>query len=97
MGKVDVKEILREVLKEEKIPSSYYSLDGYSEEAVCLEETSESYNVYYAERDNRYNEMVFQTLIGACNEVIARVADSNMRKIELQNSFHLRIMAEKYN
>lgn len=96
MGKVDVKEILRQVLEEEGIPSNCYSLDGYLEGAVCLDDSVMCY-VYYAEKGCRHKTKGFPNVISACNEVIARVAESNMRKIELQNSFHLRIMKEKYN
>lgn len=92
MEKVDVKEILRNVLEEEGIPSSYYSLEGYSEEAVCLEMTSKSCNVYYGERNNRYNEEVFKTLTDACNGIIERLSDSNVEAIKLKNKFYVAIL-----
>ena len=47
-------------------PDSYFSTTGYKEEAVCLERVGNKWDVYNAERGNRFEEKEYDVLLEAC-------------------------------
>ena len=55
---------LREVLSQNVNPG-FYSLNGYKEEAVCLQRSDDGWEVYLGERNNRYNLAKFDTVVEA--------------------------------
>jgi len=61
---------LKTELDERKVPLSWYGLGGYSEEAYCIEKTSESeWSVYYGERGNKERIKIFISEEDACAEL----------------------------
>lgn len=77
MAKIDVKEVLRQVLENMGIPESYYSIGGYKEGATCIEKVGKVYVVYNAERAEKYENMKCENELEACREIIRRIAQNN--------------------
>ena len=65
-------EKLKEALKD--IPSHHYSLEGYSENAVCLEKTDSSFEVYFAEKNQKWDIKEFDSEKDACTDMYSRLA-----------------------
>lgn len=77
MAKIDVKEVLRQVLENMGIPESYYSIGGYKEGATCMQKVGKVYVVYDAERAKRYGNKECENELEACKEIIRRIAKNN--------------------
>lgn len=69
-------ETLKKVLEKYGLPASYYSFNGYSEEAVCLEKMDWFWICFNAERGNKFNVVRVSNLEDACVHLIQRVVDS---------------------
>lgn len=82
---------LKEVLNFFGIPSVYYSINGYSEDAVCIEYKENNWIVYSGERGKKYNTRYFKDIIQACNEVICRLSESEKDRCEMQQMFEQKI------
>lgn len=87
MAKIDIRENLRQVLVFNNIPPSYFSLDGYQEEAVCLEETTEEYLVYEGESGNKYNVQKHNKRLYACYDIISRISESKEQEKRIRDEF----------
>lgn len=87
MAKLDLKEILREVLIANDIPEKEFSLDGYKEGAICIEKISESYFVYSAEEGGKYDVTKCARLLQACYAVISKVAIEVWQISEIKSIF----------
>lgn len=87
MEKYDVKESLRKVLITNEVPETYYSLGGYSEDAVCLEETTSGYIVYNGEKGNKHNKKEYQKekVRVAAFDVISRLSESHEEERKMQS------------
>lgn len=68
---------LDSILQSEGIPTSYYSLFGYAEEAVCLEPLNHSFLVYIGQRCNKEDSREHLDIVSACLDVISRLSESN--------------------
>ncbi len=98
MAKVDIKEVLEEVLKANGVPSHYYSFDGYAESSVCMEETSDgALLVYGAERGNKFNVEIHPKLVNALYDIISRVTDSDEDERKIKAEFAEKVLFELYN
>ena len=64
-------EVLNELLSE-SVPNRYYSLNGYGEEAICLEQTDDAWTVYNGERGQKFDEKTFDNVVEAAIEIIYR-------------------------
>ncbi len=69
------------------IPSIYYNLDGYSEEAVCIEQNDNYWMVYNGERGNKYNVRKYKNVQDACLDLILRISESEEEERKIQYSF----------
>ena len=59
---------LKARLIEKRIPTEYYSLDGgYPNEAYCIGNTKNKWEVYYSERGNKSSLKMFDAEEDACN------------------------------
>ncbi len=87
MSKYDLKESLRKVLIANEIPNYYYSLEGHSEETVCLEETTSSYMVYIFERGNKDNKKEYpkHKAREAAFDFISRLSQSDEEEKKMQS------------
>lgn len=87
MNKYNIKDSLQKVLSANKIPEAYYSLGGYSEDAVCLEETTYGYIVYNGERGNQFNKKEYQKqeVRKVAFDVISRLSESIEEERSMQS------------
>lgn len=83
--------ILKSTFKTEGIPSVYYSIDGYSEDAICIERDDNYWIVYNGERGNKYNIKNYDNVIFACYNMIYRLSESRAEKLRIQNIFEHKI------
>lgn len=88
------KEILEKTLELNDIPHIYYSLEGYSEEAVCLEKTELGYLVYNGEKGNKYAKKEHPNIGDAIVDLISRVSESDAQNKIIQFQYFLRMMDE---
>ena len=65
---------------------AYYSLDGYAEEAYCLERSPEGWEVYSGERNNHYGSKTYTNILDASMELI-RLLSFYSDKDSLKNQF----------
>ena len=72
--------VLKDVLKLAEIPLGYYSINSYSEDAVCIEYLDGDWIVYNGERENKYNISKFNNVVNACRELISRLSDTEKEK-----------------
>ncbi|MBQ7563667.1 MAG: hypothetical protein IJT16_06715 [Lachnospiraceae bacterium] len=91
----DYIDALRQLL-EKRYPSSVYSLDGYQECAVCIQSENGYWTVYSAERGNRYDEVICDTVLKACLEFIRKLTHrtediASMENELLDNLYALKI------
>ena len=77
---------LREVLSQNVNPG-FYSLNGYKEEALCLQRSDDGWEVYLGERNNRYNLAKFDTVVEACLNLLYLVCPDRTENINLKNAF----------
>lgn len=72
-----------------EFPVNYYSLDGYSEEAVCLQKVDDSHwEVYVGIRNQHDDAIVYDDIIDACLGVIKKMVAGNLYEEQrLCNSF----------
>ncbi len=83
--------MLADTLELNQIPSGYYSLNGYAEEAVCMasykENGREKWEVYLGERGKKCSLKLFDSLKMACIEVIERLAESYEQESAMKEEF----------
>lgn len=68
-------EALQEKLINAKIPKEYYNLNGYKEEALCMERSDNIWLVYEGERGNKFNVEEFNNEADACIAFLKRIRD----------------------
>lgn len=62
----------QEIIESVRNPNALYSLNGYQECAVCIQSEDGHWTVYNAERGNRYDEVICDTVLKACLEFIRK-------------------------
>lgn len=87
--------ILKKVLNRAGINPEYYSLKGYSEEAMCLEYRDGCWLVYNGERGNKYDMKKYGNIYDACLNLILRLSDSDEEKERMQNCFNMNLKIHK--
>lgn len=98
MAKVDIKEVLGEVLEANGIPSKVYSFDGYVEDSVCMEETPDgAMIVYVAEKGNKIKAEMHTKMVDALYDIISRVTDSEEDETKIKAQFAEKVLFELYN
>lgn len=76
---------LNEVLENNGL-RGYYSLHGYAEQACCLEKHDNTWEVFGGERGNHYDSTIYNDVLGACMEMLRRLATHRDLEI-LENQF----------
>ena len=75
-------------LVEMEIPPNYYSINEYSEEAICIEmDDLARWNVYEGERGNKYNERKYFECKEACIDLLSRLSESEAERREIITKF----------
>ncbi len=87
MEKIDLKEILRKVLIANDISEESFSMDGYKEDAICIDKLSEGYLVYHAVEGKKYDRESCARLLNACYAVIPRVSNTLRQISQIRSSF----------
>lgn len=82
---------LKLVLEINKIPSNYYSIDSYADEAVCIERIRSNWYVYVGDKGRKYNKKEYRRNKKACNDVLKRLADNINLEKKMLNEFNLLI------
>ena len=89
------KRVLGEVLSSE-FRTSYFSINGYGEDAVCLEKKDDAWVLFYGFRNMHKDEEEFSSLLEACLEMICILCNSDIKlRHKLTNSFLDKIYAIK--
>ena len=81
------KEVLKEVFDNEGIPRQYYSLEGYAEEAICMEKNNKNYIVYNGERGNKYDVSKHSNISKALLKLISKVTESYAQEERVVEAF----------
>ena len=88
---MDTKKIISalDAVLKERYPVTAYCLNGYQEEAVCLQYENNCWIVFHGERGNRYDEIQCDTILKACIEFIRkmthRVEEISIMEMEFLN------------
>lgn len=82
----DLLSLLRTVLDSFDIPKVYYSLNGYREDAVCIEYDADKHSwiIYNGERGEKYNIEYFSDIEEVCKEMICRLSKTEIDKDKMQ-------------
>ena len=75
---------LRKLL-ENRYPKTVYSLNGYQECAVCIQSEDGHWTVYNAERGNRYDEVICDSVLKACLEFIRKMTHRTEDIVSMEN------------
>lgn len=86
---------LKDTLEHVGIPSVYYSLNGYSEDAVCIEYNDNIWMVYNGERGNKYNINKYKNIKEACDNLILRLSEGEEEQKQIQNVFENKLKRYK--
>ena len=72
---------------------NHYNLNGYKEEAICLEKEKENWIVYLAMRNQKIDTERVDSVLEACISLIHRVCAEKEAKAELIHSFLRKLTA----
>ena len=81
-----LKETLSEVLELNNL-SHLCSVDGYAEEAVCMEKSGTGYIVYIGERNNKHDLKRYPKIISAFCDIISRLSESDEEEKKIRIEF----------
>lgn len=81
------KEVLKQVFDNEGIPQQYYSLEGYVEEAVCIEKNNKNYIVYIGERGNKHSVSKHSNISKALLNLISKVTQNYAQEERVVEAF----------
>lgn len=81
------KEVLKEVFDDEGIPRQYYSLEGYAEEAVCMEKNNDNYIVYIGEKGQKDDISNYSNISKALLRLISEVTESYEQEERVVEAF----------
>lgn len=62
------------IVLSDNVPRGYFSLYGYSEEAVCLEQDGSHWNVFNGERNNKNELKAYDNALEASLEITVRLS-----------------------
>jgi hypothetical protein len=71
-----------------------YSIGKYQESAICIESAPNGYAVYWGERGNHYDEVIFSNASGACMEFMNRLTHDEVKRDEMKKEF--RALLDEY-
>lgn len=81
------KAVLKAVLDDKGIPRKYYSLEGYVEDAVCMEKNNKNYIVYIGKKGNKYNVSKHSNISKTLLKLISEVAQSYAQEEKIVEAF----------
>lgn len=79
---------LRRALKSQDIPQNLYSLNGYAEDRVCLDNKNCKWTVYIGTRGQKADSVEFNMINEACLDIIGRVTDSVLKEKRVKEKFN---------
>ena len=88
------KQLLSRVLKRHNVAPGRYSLDGYKEEAVCLEPSGRGWDVYDGERGRHLNPEHCAGFEVAGYRLISRLSDSEEMEKAILSNYIISIIRE---
>ena len=74
--------------------SASYSLDGYKEDAVCLQESDGKWIVYVGYRNQKDDLKEFPNIIEACLEMIKMLTGGDTTANTISSTFFSKIVAK---
>ena len=87
------KKALKDILTTE-FSKTVFSLDGFDEDAVCLDKTNDYWEVYIGHRGQKDKRMVYDNIKDACLQVIRLLTPSNeLLETKLSNMFVVAFMS----
>lgn len=87
MQEINLKEIFRKVLISNGISEEIFSMDGYKENAICIEKTSKGYLVYKVCNKIKNDEVRCEELLKAYYVVILRLPCDKSKIMEIKKIF----------
>lgn len=81
-----LKETLSEVLELNNL-SHLCSLDGYAEEAICMEKSRTGYIVYIVERNYKHDFKRYPKISTAFCDIISRLSESDEEETKIRREF----------
>ncbi len=81
-----VYESLNDILSSE-FPLGYYSIGGYGDEAVCIEQTDDGWKVYTGFRGQKDNVKIFSNIVEASLAMLDCLSDSDEKSRLLRDRF----------
>ena len=85
---------LRELLLSE-FPDTYFSVNGYQEDSVCMETVKDGWQVYIGNRNNKDQLSTFSNIMEASFDMIRKLCCNEDKANNLINTFLEAILAEK--
>lgn len=64
---------LKQKLQARNVPAGYYSLNGYADDALCIEQVGSEWIVYDGERGKKHRVRTFQNEEDACAEFWSQI------------------------
>lgn len=80
---------LKSILEAHNIPSIYYSIGDYSEDAVCIECLGNKVIVYSGMRGMQFNAEDFYDIQAACNKVLEKLSDNSIQLQAMKSELEL--------
>ncbi len=74
-------------LREYNVPSSWYSVKEAKDNAICLLNTGDVWEVFHSERGEADSLNQFDNIKDACYEVINRLAEDDVEQNDMNNIF----------
>jgi len=79
---------LKLALTSQGTPPQLYSLNGYAEDRVCLDQQDHKWIVYIGTRGQKADSSVFDTEDDACLNLIERISDSLLMERKLKKKYN---------
>lgn len=92
-GEQKKKQLLMNALKRGKVDASGYSLNGYKEEAVCIEKKNNKWLVYDGERGRQHNIEQYRDFEVAGYRLINRLSDSDEAEAVIMADYLVSILS----
>lgn len=86
--------LLKVVLKRCNIPTEYYNIGGYAEEAICIEKENNEWLLYLGERGSKKFQKKNQDIYLICIDAISELASSDEQEEKMKFLFVKMITAE---
>lgn len=82
--------VMINILDNHGISKTDYSVNGFSDDKVCLEKKRSSWLVYNGDRGRKFALNEYPSIYRACSRMICKLADSEEAEIAMQEEFRSR-------